>query len=30
MEYPLDLYDAFKAVINAAADFNKASVVLSK
>ena len=30
MEYPIELYDAFKAVINAAADFNKASVVLEK
>ena len=30
MEYPVELYDAFKAVINAAADFNKASVVLEK
>jgi hypothetical protein len=30
MEYPLEYYDAFKAVINAAADFNKASIVLSK
>jgi len=30
MEYPIVLYDAFKAVINAAADFNKASVVLEK
>jgi len=30
MEYPVELYDAFKAVINAAADFNKASIVLEK
>jgi cell fate (sporulation/competence/biofilm development) regulator YmcA (YheA/YmcA/DUF963 family) len=30
IEYPIELYDAFKAVINAAADFNKASVVLEK
>jgi hypothetical protein len=30
MEYPVELYDAYKAVINAAADFNKASVVLGK
>ncbi|MCL2131386.1 MAG: DUF3857 domain-containing protein [Lentimicrobiaceae bacterium] len=30
MEYPVELYDAFKTVINAAADFNKASVVLVK
>ena len=30
MEYPVELYDSFKAVINAAADFNKASVVLEK
>jgi hypothetical protein len=30
IEYPVKLYDAYKAVINAAADFNKASVVLEK
>ena len=30
MEYPVERYDAYKAVINAAADFNKASVVLEK
>ena len=30
IEYPVELYDAFKAVINAAADFNKVSVVLTK
>lgn len=30
MEYPLELYDAFKAVINAAADFNKTTLVLTK
>ena len=30
IEYRLELYDAFKAVINAAADFNKGTVVLSK
>jgi len=30
MEYPVELYDAYKAVINAAADFNKANVVLEK
>jgi len=30
IEYPVELYDAFKAVINAAADFNKVSIVLEK
>ena len=30
MEYPVELYDAYKAVINAAADFNKVSIVLEK
>ena len=30
IEYPVELYDAYKAVINAAADFNKVSVVLEK
>ena len=28
IEYPVEWFDAYKAVINAAADFNKASVVL--
>jgi hypothetical protein len=30
MEYPVEWYDAYKAVINAAADFNKVTVVLEK
>jgi hypothetical protein len=30
MEYPVEIFDAFKAVINAAADFNKVSIVLEK
>jgi hypothetical protein len=30
IEYPVEMYDAYKAVINAAADFNKVTVVLEK
>jgi hypothetical protein len=30
IEYPVQLYDAYKAVINAAADFNKVTVVLER
>jgi hypothetical protein len=30
INYPLNIFDSYKAVINAAADFNKITLILSK